>query len=209
MMPLSKSLTESLAEATKRYNEALDAEALGYLEKRGIDPELAGEFLLGVVRDPIPGHERFAGRLSIPFLGVSGQVWGLRFRDIQMEDGPKYLGLPGIPTRLYNVRSLHLRDLSVMCVTEGEIDAISLAASGFPGSIGVCGADNWKRHHPRLFAGFHRVYVFGDGDEAGRKFSRRVASTLPQAVEVPLPDGQDVNSILVAGGPEAVKELVG
>jgi DNA primase len=208
-MPLAKSLTDSLTQAASKYHDQLDTEALDYLTKRGIGPELASDFRLGVVRDPIPGHERFTGRLAIPFLGTAGQVWGMRFRDIQMDDGPKYLGLSGIATRLYNVRCLHLREVSRMCITEGEIDSISLAASGFPGSIGVCGADNWKRHHPRLFAGFDRVYVFGDGDEAGRKFSRRVASTIPQAIEVPLPEGQDVNSILVAGGPEAVRELVG
>lgn len=208
MLPLSISLKESLAEAASRYSEALDESTLEYLEKRGIDPELAKNFQLGLVADPIPGHERYRGRLAIPFLGRDDQVYGMRFRTIQVDDGPKYLGIQGVPTRLYNLRHIHVPEVPFMCITEGEIDSISLVAAGFH-SVGVCGADSWKRHHPRLFAGFERVYVFGDGDEAGRKFSRQVVGSIPSGVEIVLPEGQDVNSILVAGGPEAVKELVG
>lgn len=208
MLPLSKSLKESLAEAASRYSEALDESTLEYLAKRGIDQGLAENFRLGLVADPIPGHERYRGRLAIPFLGYHDEVHGMRFRTISVADGPKYMGLSGVTTRLFNVRHLHLPDLQDMCITEGEIDAISLVAAGFH-AVGVCGADSWKRHHPRLFAGFDKVYIFGDGDDAGRKFSRTVCGSIPSGIEVILPEGQDVNSILVAGGPEAVRELVG
>lgn len=208
MLPLSQSLKESLAEATARYSEALDEPTVEYLAKRGIDRALAENFRLGLVAEPIPGHERYVGRLAIPFLGHDGSVSGMRFRNLGGGDGPKYLGLAGITTRLYNVRHLHVPEVSSMCITEGEIDTISLAAAGLH-SVGVCGADAWKRHHARMFAGFERVLVFGDGDDAGRKFSRSVCGSISSGVEVILPEGQDVNSILVAGGPEAIQELVG
>jgi DNA primase len=208
VMPLSAAFKTSLREATSRYHAALDQRTIGYLASRGIGLELAEHFQLGLVAEPAPGHEHFRGRLSIPFLGAADDVLGMRFRSLSMEDGPKYLGLPGITARLFNVRCLHDAALSTVCITEGEIDAISLAAAGIQG-VGVCGADAWKRHHPRLFAGFDRVVVLGDGDDAGRKFSRKVSGSIQSAIEIVLPEGADINSVLVAGGPEAVKELVG
>lgn len=206
MRPLSASLKESLAQATDQYAKSVDL-AEEYLTARGIGPELAETFRLGVVAEPIPGHEEYADRLSIPYLGARGSVYGMRFRTLD-GDGPKYLGIHGTPTRLFNLRALHESDLPFMCITEGELDCVALAASGLPG-IGVPGSNNWKRHHPRLFAGFDAVYVLGDGDKAGRKFTQEVSASLRSARPVTLPDGADVNSLLVSDGPEAIRELLG
>lgn len=206
MRPLSASLKDSLAQAADRYAKSLHL-AEEYLTERGIGHELAEDFRLGVVADPIPGHEEYAGRLSIPYLGPRGSVYGMRFRTLDGE-GPKYLGIHGTPTRLFNLRALHESDLPFMCITEGELDCVALAACDLPG-VGVPGSNNWKRHHPRLFAGFDAVYVLGDGDKAGRKFTQEVCASLRSARPVTVPDGADVNSLLVTGGPAGLRELLG
>lgn len=174
--------------------------------ERGIDPATAEQFRLGVVIDPCTGHEHLAGRLAIPSLGWDGHPYALRFRAIRGEE-PKYMGLGGAETRPFNIRAIH-QARNIIGITEGEIDAITLEMCGVP-AVGITGATNWKRHHPRMFAGFERVYVFGDGDMAGREFTRKVSDSLLSAVGVSLGDGEDVNSLYVKGGKDAVLALIG
>jgi hypothetical protein len=66
----------------------------------------------------------------------------------------------------------------------------------------------WKKHHHRLFGGFSKVYVWGDGDKAGREFSQKVEHEIDMAIVIHLPDGVDVNSLLVAEGPDAIRRMV-
>jgi DNA primase len=178
---------------------------LPYLRGRGIDRATSERFRLGYVADPITGHEQYKGRLVIPSIGPAGNVYGLRFRSLDGSE-PKYLGLSGQVTRLFNVRAINEAD-DIICITEGEIDAISLAVAGL-NAVGVPGASAWKRHHARLFVGFAKVYVFGDGDPAGRLFASTVCESLRNSQPVPMPEGLDINSILVGTGIESVLALM-
>lgn len=189
--------------ATAAYQAAL-ADVTPYLTDRGIDHDTAVRLRLGAVKDPISGHEHVVGRLAIPSLGLGGVPYAMRFRAIRGEE-PKYLGTPG-ETRLYNLWAVYEAG-STICITEGEIDSITLEQCGYP-SVGVTGANAWKRHHPRIFAGFSRVLVFGDGDTAGRGFARTLTESMRQAISVPLPDGEDINSLFVAGGVDAINDLM-
>lgn len=186
------------------YQAALP-DVLPYLLARGIDRDTAEEFRLGFVADPISGHEKFKGRLAIPSLGPTGNAYGLRFRAVDDAE-PKYLGIAGQLTRLFNVRAI-TEAQDILCITEGELDAISLGVAGFH-AVGAPGSNSWKRHHPRMFVGFLRVLVFGDGDAAGQKFAIEVCESLRNSINVRLPDGADVNSILVSEGPESIQAIV-
>lgn len=189
--------------ATVAYQGALD-EAMPYLTGRGIDRATAERFRLGVVRDPISGHEHVTGRLSIPSISSTGAVYSLRFRTLT--DGePKYIGTPG-EMRLFNLRAITEAG-SVICITEGEMDAITLDQCGYH-AVGVPGANAWKRPHSRIFAGFSRVYVFGDGDASGRDFARRVSDSMRQAIIVPVPDGCDVNSVFMTGAQTSISNML-
>jgi DNA primase len=207
--PLPRSYKELLDQAVTTYEGNL-SHASEYLRGRGIHPDTARAFRLGVVVDPTTGHEPFAGRLAIPSLGPSGP-YQIKFRCIRGHDckefsHPKYL-TDAMDSRLYNVRSIaELGD--TICITEGEIDAITLSQLGYK-AVAAPGSNTWKRHHSRMFAGFARVFVFGDGDKAGRTFAKEVSDSIRAAVRVALPDEDDLNLIYTRDGAEAIHELFG
>lgn len=118
------------------------------------------------------------------------------------EGHPKYLRTAGTPHRMYNVSALFANS-SVIALTEGELDAITVAMCGVP-AVGVPGANGWRRHYRRLLEDFATVLVLCDGDEPGRKFGVGVARELDNAKLVTLPDGQDANSLYLAKGRDAI-----
>jgi DNA primase len=203
LRPLSPSVRDSLERATAEYQKHLGV-AEEYLASRGISRAIAENHRLGVVAAPLPGHERMVGRLVIPYLGLRDTVSGLRFRSLGGHE-PKYLGLPGAELRLFNVRSLHEAGDSIH-ITEGELDSVSLGAVGLA-AVAVPGVSAWKRHHPRLFMGFTRVFIWGDGDDPGREFAQKLSRELDTSIVVPMPDGMDVNSLLVQDGPDVLRAM--
>jgi hypothetical protein len=150
---LSKSQKELLEKAAYSYCQHIPV-AEEYLEQRGISLDEAGEALLGVVVDPLPSHEAFEGRLAIPYVTPAGVV-DIRFRAMGLEE-PKYMGLPGTQTRLYNVNGIHDAE-SYIAICEGELDTIIMHYKvGIP-AIGVPGANAWKKHYNRLLHDFGTI----------------------------------------------------
>jgi DNA primase len=187
---------ELLGKATEKYGENI-YQAEAYLKNRGIPIEVARLAQYGVVEEPEVGHEAFKGRLSIPYITKSGVV-DLRFRSLHPAVEPKYMGLTGAETRMYNVLDIE-KATDFIGVCEGELDTITMSMCvGIP-CVGVPGANSWKKHYTRLLADFERVFVFADGDQPGTEFARSLARELPVTI-VQLPDGQDVNSMFVQEG---------
>lgn len=190
-MKQSISQRESLTRAAKFYHSALH-EAEDYLAGRGINLEAATRARLGVVLEPLTGHEAYINRLAIPYITRSGVV-DVRFRSLDLSE-PKYMGMAGASTHLYNVGSL-FRASSYICICEGEIDTITLdAVCGIP-AVGVPGVNNWKKHYTRLLADFDKVFLFADGDNAGTDFGKSLSRELGNLVVVQMPEGEDVNSM--------------
>lgn len=203
-MRLSLSQKQSLGKAAKHYAQNI-ALASEYLADRGLSLAIAQRAGLGVVHDPHTGHDGMAGRLSIPYITNTGVV-DIRFRSLDGSD-PKYLGLPGAKTHMYNVRGVAEAD-DYIAVCEGELDAITLHhAVGIP-AIGIPGASNWKTHYRRLLQDFERVYVFADGDKAGHDFARHLAREVNGVVIINMPDGEDVNSMYLKEGANYFMEKV-
>lgn len=187
---------ELLGKAVKRYAESIHL-ASDYLESRGISQEVARLASLGVVSEPETGHEQYTGRLAIPYITKTGVV-DLRFRSLNPAVEPKYMGMTGAETRMYNVLDIEQAG-DFIGVCEGELDTITLSyCVGIP-CIGVPGANSWKRHYTRLLADFERVFVFADGDQPGTEFAKGLARELPVTI-VQLPEGEDVNSMFVQSG---------
>ena len=203
-MKQSRLQKESLGKATIHYAKYI-AGAEQYLATRGITLDDARTAHLGLVVDPLPGHEQFAGRLAIPYLTPTGVV-DIRFRSINGEE-PKYMGMSGTETRLYNVTAIaQARDYIAVC--EGEIDALTLNYKcGIP-SIGVPGANSWKRHYTKLLQDFEKIFVFADGDQPGSDFGKKLAREIQGVVVINMPDGEDVNSIFNKEGIEFFKSKV-
>lgn len=214
-MRQSVSSKKLLEEATTRYSRHV-GDAGEYLTRRGLSPGSWISFRLGVVPadSPAPGHESFIGRLSIPYLTRAGVV-SMKFRCIKPHDCKesncvKYLGLDGVPLRLFNPEAFFARSTYIILL-EGEIDAMTLSAEmGLP-AVGYPGVQSWNRHPywARCFAGYDRVIVPADGDEAGRAAAKDMAHAIDNGVRVLYPDGYDTNSLYVAEGPDALRRRLG
>jgi len=201
----SQSQKELLGRASKKYAESIHL-AADYLASRGITREAARLAQLGVVAEPEPGHEQYKGRLSIPYITKTGVV-DLRFRSLDPAVEPKYMGMTGAETKMYNVLDIEKAG-DWIGVCEGELDTLTLSALvGIP-CIGVPGSNSWKKHYTRLLADFERVFIFADGDEPGREFARGLAKELPTTV-VTMEDGEDVNSSFVKYGADYIRDKIG
>jgi len=196
---------ELLDLATAKYAANI-YQAEDYLKNRGIPMEVARLARLGVVEEAETGHEAFQGRLSIPYITKTGVV-DIRFRSLNPAVEPKYMGMTGVETKMYNVLDIE-RAGDYIGICEGEIDTLTLSSLiGIP-CVGVPGANSWKKHYTRLLADFERVFVFADGDQPGKEFATSLARELPVTV-IQLPDGQDVNSMYVQNGSDYFHQKVG
>lgn len=210
LQPLTDGQREELQAAMEQYSADLDhytGQASDLLDQRMIDGYARNMFRLGVVGDPLPGHEAYKGWLAIPYLGPDNQCFGMRFRcpeNHEHRGHGKYMSLPGHRSRVFNVRDIESAAHEIH-VTEGELDAVILGATlGVP-VIGFPGASNWRTHHAIMLAGFNRIWVWGDPDPAGRKFSNEILSELRVARSVPLTGG-DVNEVYTIFGVEELQE---
>ena len=195
---------ELLGRAVDRYAASI-YQAEDDLKSRGIPMETARLARLGVVVEAEVGHEAYQGRLSIPYVTKTGVV-DLRFRSLNPAVEPKYMGLTGADTKMYNVLDIE-RAGDFIGVCEGELDTLTMSSCvGIP-CIGVPGANSWKKHYTRLLADFERVYVFADGDQPGKEFATSLARELPVTI-VQFPDGEDVNSFYISNGAEAIRQKI-
>ena len=190
--------------AAKYYHSALH-EAEEYLVERGITMEAAEKARLGVVLDPLTGHEQYVNRLAIPYLTKSGVV-DIRFRSLGHEE-PRYMGLTGASTHLYNVGAF-FRASTYICICEGEIDTITLDYVCNIPAVGVPGVNNWKKHYTRLLSDFEKVFLFADGDNAGTEFAKSLSRELSSLVIIQAPEGEDVNSMYRVHGADYFKEKI-
>ena len=109
-------------------------------------------------------------------------------------------------------------------VCESVVDAASAIQAGLTSDehgawsvLALYGTSGFTREHAAALAGLERlreVCVMLDGDEAGRRATASVCEDV-RAVRgsvtitvAALPDGEDANSALVAGGPKALRQAV-
>lgn len=192
---------------------ATDTAAQVYLRSRGITPQVAATFRLGVLRNPLLGHERYRGRLSIPYLTPSGVVT-FSFRCIQdhgegrscsdFQHG-KYLAPEGLDRTLYNVLAFRVDSPRIFLV-EGEFDALTWSMCGWP-TIGIPGVENWKDHYSRCLTDYSEVFALTDGDDAGYKLGTFLAREVRARV-IRLPRKEDGNSLYVKGGRDALARVL-
>lgn len=219
MEPPSAELKIFFEQAASQYQRDLagDTNAQGYLRSRGIGPEVAGMFRLGVLHNPLLGHEAYRGRLAIPYLTPNG-IATFTFRCLQnhvckdtvlgvRDDGKpikcrKYRAPEDMDRTLYNVLDFK-KDSQVVYICEGEIDAMTLSVCGFP-AIAIPGVNNWKPFFTRCFADYTQVFCVADGDDAGYKMGRFLAAEL-KARPIRPPKGEDINSIYSKGGADGVR----
>jgi len=201
---LSNSHRQFLLRATQQYASQIEV-AKDYLLTRHLSVEEARTFHLGVVVDPMPGHEGFKNRLAIPYITPSGVV-DIRFRAMGDID-PKYMGMVGAKTTMFNTPACFVQS-KYICVTEGEFDCIMMSVKTNHPTVGIPGANNWKPHYSRILDDFDMVIILTDGDTAGAEFGKKITRELPNANVIAMPEGEDVNSVFIKLGKEWIDERV-
>lgn len=217
MQRLPQRRRDFLNEATAHYESQVGDEVIEHLlGHRGArvanDPQ---RYRLGYVGDPMPGHEKYVGRLAIPYVTPSGVV-DIRYRCLEehscKEAGHgKFLGDAGVQPSLYNVLALHSGS-PVVAICEGEPDVWAVEQyAGIP-AVGVPGATQWRSnpHWRRVFEGFQLVAILSDGDKSGEDMLKRVEADLfANGQPVPMPDGMDATEFLLEKGGPALRERIG
>ncbi|MFE2104287.1 toprim domain-containing protein [Kitasatospora sp. NPDC059463] len=147
--------------------------------------------------------------LAIPYLDRDGQPLTIRFRCL--EEHPhrdhghgKYNTLAGDPPRIYGVDSIHTAGDEIH-LAEGEFDRIILRKAGWP-AVAAPGAEMFFGRHRRMLAGFSRVWIWGDPDDAGANFTSKVCRALRSAKGLRLHVG-DVSETYKAGGFQALHDI--
>jgi len=209
LRPLSVSQLETLEEATRSYQGAVTAPVAKYLHARGIGREEARTSRLGVVADPFPGHNMYRGMLAIPYLDRNGNPLTIRFRCLTEgcthDFHGKYNTVKGDYPRMYGIGSIFEAQDEIH-VTEGELDSIILCKLGLP-AVAVPGAEMWFGRHRRMLAGFNRVWVWADPDDAGAELANKITRQLRSAKGVRLK--ADVTDTYIAGGADAIFAALG
>lgn len=204
-MKQSRSQRESLDTATRHYAQFVSL-AEEYLANRGLSLEDAQRAQLGLVVEPLPGHDMYTGRLAIPYVTQAGTV-DIRFRSIGPQE-PKYMGLPGNETRMYNVNAILTAD-AMIAVCEGEIDTMTLHYKTGINAVGIPGVNNWKQHYRKLLQDFETIVIFADGDQPGQEFAKKLSREISGIMVINMPEGEDVNSMYLKQGPQWFRDKVG
>ncbi|WP_411120623.1 hypothetical protein [Streptomyces sp. x-19] len=147
--------------------------------------------------------------LAIPYLDRNGQPLTIRFRCLEEHDHRalghgKYNTIKDDAPRMYGVDSIHAAGDEIH-VTEGELDRIILRKVGFH-AVAIPGAALWLPRHRRMLAGFSKVWVWSDPDDAGAELNNKVCRALRNAKGIRLRDG-DVNETYMQGGAQALYDL--
>lgn len=205
VVPL-QSAKNSLLVATKDYAKQLPGSpAEEYLiEVRGLTKDVISYFQLGYVGEPHAGDDLFKGRVSIPFLTMTGPV-AAQYRKVG-EGEPRFLSR-GSTARPFNPTVLtHPHRRVYIC--EGLLDTMTVAALGQP-AVGFPGTDTWSRTFARAFRN-RKCVVLAQGDDKGQslKFANKILGDVDDC-DIILFEGEDVNSFYVKYGEKELREKIG
>lgn len=113
---------------------------------------------------------------------------------------PKYFHRKGFKRNLI-LYGEHLKDKAHdgrVYVVEGNADVLSMWQDGYRPVVGILGSDPGEVQVEKMIRQWKRIWVVGDGDDAGRKLGRKitkmVAGRIPVEI-VELDDGQDPDSM--------------
>lgn len=156
--------------------------------------------------------DRFRDRLMFPIRDGGGRVIAFGGRTMG-DDDPKYLNSAETPIYtkgqhlygLFEARQAIAKTRRAL-LTEGYIDVITLHQFGYGEACGVLGTALTTEQARRLSGFSPRVDLVFDGDPPGRKAALRSAQMFLMlgggCRVVPLPDGEDVDSLLHKSGRE-------
>ena len=195
-----------------------------YLGGKGISNEDMIEAGLIIAGDEIPvPYDRFRERVIFPISDFKGRVVGFGGRALAEDAQAKYLNSPETTLfhkgwLLYNgagARAATQKDAPLI-VVEGYVDAIMMVTAGFEGTVAPLGTALTQEQLGLLWRMQTEPILCFDGDKAGARAAyRAVELALPllkpgqSLLFALLPEGQDPDDLIRAGGAEAMKEVLG
>ncbi|NNC48039.1 MAG: DNA primase [Sphingomonas sp.] len=207
----------------KKFGIGYAPDAKGKL-KKALDrfgvPKLIESGMLTAPEDREP-YDRFRGRLMIPIRDPRGRT--IAFGGRIIGDGePKYLNSPDTPLfdkgrQLYNLNLAQqaARKADRIIVVEGYMDVIALDAAGIGEAVAPLGTAVTEAQLQLLWRLSETPILCFDGDTAGQKAAVRAAERgLPllgpqrSLSFVTLPDGQDPDDMVKAGGKAAFEAVL-
>lgn len=166
---------------------------LDYLASRKIDTRVAMQFKLG--------YDKKDGKplLCIPIY-EDGQPVNIKYRSIPPQE-KTFTRWPGGKTALFNGDVLKsVKDEEIVFITEGEIDAMTLASMGHT-AVGVTGgAETIQPEWIDRLAKVKTVYIAYDndaqGESGGKKLAKRLGLDRCYRLKLPV---KDANQFIVDG----------
>ncbi|WP_019218913.1 DNA primase [Bartonella florencae] len=177
--------------------------------------------LLKWSEDNTTSYDRFRNRIMFPIEDLRGRVVAFGGRALEKDTPAKYLNSPETVlfhkgNMLYNAAAARKNSRSAgdekvrsLLVVEGYMDVIALAKAGFERAVAPLGTALTEAQIGLLWQmGSDPILCF-DGDEAGLKAAFRAADRVLPLLKsgvsvrfVLLPQGQDPDEIIAAGGAE-------
>ncbi|MCS0493716.1 DNA primase [Ancylobacter sp. MQZ15Z-1] len=196
-------------------------EALG---ARGVPVEDMVEAGLLIAAEDVPvPYDRFRDRVMFPITDLRGRVVAFGGRALEKDVPAKYLNSPetslfhkgSLLYNGFNARAAAHKGAPVIAV-EGYVDVIALVEAGFAGAVAPLGTALTEEQLALLWKMAPEPVLLFDGDKAGRRAAYRALDlALPHLKPGmsltfgTLPDGQDPDDLVRAGGREAVDAVLG
>jgi len=144
-------------------------------------------------------------RLSHPIYEVGGDELCIKYRQLPKSFKTYGTSTKGRKVELYGQRGA--RSSRTLVITEGELDAmsleyiLSLSKYAKPAVVSLPFGANVKAitDNAKFISKYDKLIICPDGDEAGSKFAKEVASLYPQALFMDLGEHKDVNEMLEVG----------
>jgi DNA primase len=224
MLDLLRHVAGYYCEQMRRHKDS--RKAVAYLKGRGVNGEVARDFMLGyapdlwnelekkfnpnlllsaglsVKKDSGSGYDRFRGRIMFPIRNRRGQVVGFGGRVLD-DSVPKYLNSPESEVfhkgnEVYGLYELleKLNKPVRILVVEGYMDVIALSQFGIGYAVATLGTAISKQQVELLFRVTAEIVLCFDGDKAGQQAAWR-------AIDASLPclrDGRQVRIMLLPQG---------
>ena len=194
-----------------------------HLMGKSVDEELV--LAAGLAKPSNKGkrpYDTFRNRIIFPIRDPQRRCIGFGGRAMDPSDSAKYLNSP--ETELFDKgRSLYnhgpareaLGKGQSLIVVEGYMDVIALAESGFSASVAPLGTAITQTQLQLMWRISDEPIIALDGDAAGIRAAQRVMDLALPLLEAGkslrfavMPDGQDPDDLLRAGGPGAMQALL-
>jgi DNA primase len=195
-----------------------------HLGKLGVSTEAMVEAGLLVSGEDIPlPYDRFRERVIFPITDLRDRVIAFGGRALDPDVPAKYLNSPETPlfhkgSTLYNIaaaRAAAHKGVQLIAV-EGYVDVIAMVQAGYEAAVAPLGTALTADQLLLLWRMADEPMLCFDGDDPGRRAAyRAIDLALPllrpgkSLKFATLPQGQDPDDLLRAGGREAIAEVVG